>query len=203
MSILLYLSFILEQSTIMKKLFLGIIAFITACAGKSVKNKLEKADSIFDFTMNDIKGNPVSLKKYEGKVIVIVNVASKCGLTPQYKEIQAFYDTYKSKGVVVLGFPANNFLFQEPGSNNDIAQFCSLNYGVTFDMFSKIDVKGSNIHPLYQYLTQKSINGKIDADVSWNFQKFLVGKDGKVVASFSPRTKVTETEFLSAVDALL
>jgi glutathione peroxidase len=187
----------------MKKLFLGIIAFIAACAGKSVKNKLEKADSIFDFTMNDIKGKPVSLKKYEGKVIVIVNVASKCGLTPQYKEIQAFYDKYKSKGVVVLGFPANNFLFQEPGTNKDIEQFCSLNYGVTFDMFSKIDVKGSNIHPLYQYLTQKSINGKIDAEVSWNFQKFLVGKDGKIVASFSPRTKVTEAEFISAVDALL
>ena len=187
----------------MKKIFLAIITFLAAIACKGPKNKITKADSIFEFKMMDIHNKEISLKKYEGKIILIVNVASKCGLTPQYKDIQAFYEKYKDRGVVVLGFPANNFLFQEPGTDQEIEEFCTLNYHVSFDMFSKIDVKGPHIHPLYQYLTQKSINGKIDADVTWNFQKFLIGKDGKVVSSFSPKTKVTEVEFVTAVDSLL
>lgn len=187
----------------MKKVFLSFITFLATIVGATPKNKITKADSIFDFTMKDIKGHDVPLKKYEGKVVVIVNVASKCGLTPQYKDIQAFYEKYKDKGVVVLGFPANNFLFQEPGTNEEIEQFCTLNYHVTFDMFAKIDVKGHHIHPLYQYLTQKSLNQTIDAEVTWNFQKFLVGKNGKVVSSFSPKTKVTDEAFIKAVEALI
>lgn len=187
----------------MKKYYMAFLAFLATCGNKAPKQKVTHAESIYDFEVKDIKGNPLSLAKYKGKIVVIVNVASKCGLTPQYEGIQKFYEEYKSKDVVVLGFPANNFLFQEPGSDKDIEQFCTLKYHVTFDMFSKIDVKGSNIHPLYQYLTKKELNGKEDAEVSWNFQKFLVGKDGKLVKSFSPKTKVSDEEFLHAVDELV
>ena len=159
--------------------------------------------SVHDYTVKDIDGNDVSLSKYKGKVLVFVNTASNCGLTPQYKEIEAFYEKYKDKGVVVLGFPANNFMGQEPGSNKEIKQFCSTKFAVTFPMFLKISVKGSNMAPLYKYLTNKKANGSVDASVKWNFQKFLVDKNGKVVSSFSPTTTVTDEEFLKAVNALL
>lgn len=156
--------------------------------------------SIYDFTVKDIDENDVSLSDYKGKVLLIVNTASKCGLTPQYKELEELYQKYQDKGLVILGFPANNFMSQEPGSNTQIKQFCEANYGVTFPMFSKISVKGKDIHPLYQFLTQKSENGTINADVQWNFQKFLINKNGVVVASFSPKTTVTEEEFLKTLN---
>jgi glutathione peroxidase len=160
---------------------------------------METGKTIYDFTVNDIDGNPKSLADYKGKVVVIVNVASKCGLTPQYKDIEAFYQQWKDKGVVVLGFPANNFMGQEPGTAEQIKTFCSLNYGVTFPMFEKISVKGNDKHPLYQYLTKKDQNGWFEEEVSWNFQKFLINKEGKMIKSFSPRTSVTDKDFITAI----
>jgi glutathione peroxidase-family protein len=169
-------------------------------AGEKPSNMMlaEQTSNVYSFTMKDIDGKDVPLSKYKGKVLVMVNVASKCGLTPQYADIQAFYEKYKDKGVVVLGFPANNFLGQEPGSNSDIKSFCDSKYGVSFPMFSKISVKGKDIHPLYDYLTSAT-----KQNVSWNFQKFVVGKDGAVVQSFSPKTAVTDAEFISQIESLI
>lgn len=205
--------FVSKIKIIMKHLallFSMVILFsYTGCQGSgnestaSAQSTQQTVKDIYGFTMKDIDGNDVSLSKYKGKVVVIVNVASKCGLTPQYKDLQAFYEKYQTKGVVVLGFPANNFLSQEPGSDSEIKSFCTANYGVTFDMFSKISVKGKDIHPLYQYLTDKSVNGKMDAPVSWNFQKFVIGKDGVLVQSFNPRTPVTEAEFIELIEKLI
>jgi glutathione peroxidase len=155
--------------------------------------------SVYDYTLTDIDGKAVNLGNFKGKVLVLVNVASKCGLTPQYEQIESFYESWKDKNVVVLGFPANNFMGQEPGSNEEIKTFCSTKYGVTFPMFSKISVKGDDMHPLYQYLTKKELNGWHEGEVSWNFQKFLINKEGKLVKVFSPRTQVTSEEFLNGV----
>ncbi len=159
--------------------------------------------TIYQFTMQSIEGEDVSLEQYKGKVVLIVNVASKCGLTPQYKDLQALYDQKADKGLVILGFPANNFAGQEPGSDDEIATFCEKNYGVTFPMFSKISVKGDDMHPLYQFLTQKEMNGVSDSKVKWNFQKYLVSKDGKLVEVISPTTSVLEESVQSKIDALL
>ena len=158
---------------------------------------------VYDFTMKDIDGKDVSLGQYKGKVLLIVNVASLCGNTPQYKDIEALYEKYQSKGLVVLGFPANNFMSQEPGDNKEIKEFCTKEYAVKFPMFSKISVKGKDIAPLYTYLTQKSENGTLDAPVTWNFQKFLVSKNGQVITSFSPKTKVTETNVVAEIEKAL
>jgi glutathione peroxidase len=155
--------------------------------------------SVYDYTLTDIDGKAVNLGNFKGKVLILVNVASKCGLTPQYEQIESFYESWKDKNVVVLGFPANNFMGQEPGSNEEIKTFCSTKYGVTFPMFSKISVKGDDMHPLYQYLTKKELNGWHEGEVSWNFQKFLINKEGKLVKVFSPRTQVTSEEFLNGV----
>ncbi len=161
------------------------------------------AKSVYDFTMKDIDGKDVSLGRYKGKVLLIVNVASLCGNTPQYKDIEALYEKYKDKGLVVLGFPENNFMGQEPGSNDEIKKFCTSKYDVKFPMFSKISVKGKDIAPLFQYLTKKSENGVIDAPVQWNFQKFLVGKDGNVITSFAPKKQVTDADVVAAVEKAL
>lgn len=162
-----------------------------------------KHSSIHEFTMKDIDGNDVSLSQYKDKVVLIVNVASECGLTPQYEDLQAFYEKYKDRGLVILGFPANDFMWQEPGTEKEIKAFCTSKFHVTFPMFSKITVKGKKIHPLYKYLTMKSVNGLMDAPVKWNFQKFLIGKDGKLVNSFAPKTRVTEDEVEKAVLKLI
>ncbi len=159
--------------------------------------------TIYNFTVNDIDGKPVKLSDYKGKTILIVNVASKCGYTPQYEDLQAFYDKNKDKNFVILAFPANNFLSQEPGTDAEIKSFCSSNYGVTFPVFSKISVKGKDMAPLYQFLTEKSQNGVVDAPVKWNFQKFLIDKEGRVVTFFAPGTKVTDKEFLDVVAPFL
>ncbi len=181
---------------------MAIILFFNLCGAKNATPQ-NSYNSVHEITVKDIDGNEVKLDTFKGKVLVFVNVASKCGLTPQYAEIEAFYEKYKDIGVVVLGFPANNFLWQEPGSNHDVKQFCTLNYGVTFPMFSKISVKGRGMHDLYRYLTQKKQNKVIDAPVKWNFQKFLVDKQGKVVTSFSPTTLVTDPAFIKAVESEL
>ena len=159
--------------------------------------------TVYDFKVKDIDGREVSLSDYKGKVLLIVNVASLCGNTPQYKDIETLYKKYKSKGLVVLGFPANNFMGQEPGSNKEIKEFCTREYAVTFPMFSKISVKGSDIAPLYSYLTQKSENGVLDAPVKWNFQKFLIGRNGMVITSIGNRTSVNDESAMKAIEAAL
>ncbi len=155
--------------------------------------------SIYDFTMNDIDGAPVKLEQYRGQVVMIVNVASKCGFTPQYEGLQKLYSTYKDSGFVILGFPANNFLSQEPGTDAEIKNFCSMNFGVTFPMFSKISVKGSKQHPLYKYLTDKKTNPAHSGDISWNFSKFLIGRDGQIIGRFGSRTKPDDAGLVEAV----
>ena len=156
--------------------------------------------TVYDFNVHDIGGNEVNLSRYEGKVLLIVNVASKCGHTPQYEDLQATYDKYAEHGLEVLGFPANNFGNQEPGTNDEISSFCTQKYGVTFPMFSKISVKGTDMAPLYQYLTSKDENGVLNAPVKWNFQKFLVNEKGQVVKVFNPGERVTETKVVKAIE---
>ena len=148
--------------------------------------------------MNSIDGKPAPLSAFKGKVVLLVNVASKCGYTPQYSGLEALYQKYKDRGLVVVGIPANNFGGQEPGTNEEIATFCKRNYGVTFPMMSKVSVKGDDMAPLYRYLT--SAKG---GDVKWNFTKFLVGKDGGVIERFEPRVKPDAAELLSAIEQAL
>jgi len=153
--------------------------------------------SFYDFKVETITGEEVSLSMYKGKKIMVVNVASKCGLTPQYKELQALYQQYQEQNFVILGFPANDFLSQEPGSDEEIKQFCEINYGVTFPMMSKISVKGNDIHPLYEWLTNKEQNGVWSGSISWNFQKFLIDEQGNFVKSIGPRTSPLDDEIVN------
>jgi len=155
---------------------------------------------IYDFTMRDIDGKDVTVSAFKGKVLLIVNVASKCGFTGQYEGLQKLYTTYTNRGLVVLGFPANDFLRQEPGTDAEIKNFCTLTYGVTFPMFAKISVKGKDIHPLYAFLTSKESNPKFGGAISWNFNKFLIGRDGTVVGRFGSRTKPDDKELIAAVE---
>ncbi len=144
-------------------------------------------NSLHDFTVYDIYGDPFDLADLKGKKVLIVNTASKCGLTPQYEGLQNLYEQYGGDNFTIIGFPANNFANQEPGTNEEIAEFCTVNYGVSFPMMSKISVKGDDIHPLYQWLTEKSENGKFDAEVTWNFQKFMIDENGNIVDYAGPR----------------
>lgn len=145
--------------------------------------------SIYDFSAEKLEGGEQSLADYRGKVLLIVNTASKCGFTPQFEGLEKVFEEYKEKGLVVLGFPCNQFASQDPGSNNEIGEFCQRNYGVSFPMFAKIDVNGSDAHPLYKYLT-KEAKGILGSEaVKWNFTKFLVGKDGNVIDRYAPTTK--------------
>jgi len=148
--------------------------------------------SIYDITVKTIRGEEKSMADYKGKVLLIVNTASKCGFTPQYKELQELYDEYKDKGFEVLAFPCNQFGQQEPGSESEIERFCQLNYGVTFPMFAKVDVNGENAHPLFVYLTEKVPGILGTKAIKWNFTKFLVDKNGNVVSRFAPQTKPSE-----------
>lgn len=151
------------------------------------QNGVTKEKTLHDFTVKDINGNTFDLASLKGKKVLIVNVASKCGLTPQYDDLQALYTRYGDKKFVVIGFPANNFNNQEPGSNSEIKEFCTANYGVTFPMMEKISVKGEDQAPLYKWLTQKSENGVLDQEVTWNFQKFMVDEQGQLVDVALPR----------------
>jgi glutathione peroxidase len=159
--------------------------------------------SVLDFTMKSIDGLDVKLDSYSGKVLLLVNVASKCGYTPQYKGLESLYEKYKDQGLVVMGFPANNFLWQEPGSNDEIKTFCSTKYNVTFPMFAKISVKGSKIDPLYKFLTSKETNPEFAGGISWNFNKFLVDRSGKVVARFSSKDEPESVKVEQAVEQAL
>ncbi len=184
----------------MKKIiFLATIFSIIACKNQNqiVENESKVAkqekimntegQNIYSFSVEDIEGKRFNFIDLKGKKIMIVNTASECGLTPQYKELQELYDKYKNDNFVIIGFPANNFGSQEPGSNEQIATFCSKNYGVTFPMMSKISVKGSDMHPIYEFLTQKEQNGLEDSNVEWNFQKYLIGSNGQLEKVINPR----------------
>ncbi|MBK7725783.1 MAG: glutathione peroxidase [Dehalococcoidia bacterium] len=156
---------------------------------------------VLERTMTRLDGSEEDLSLYKGKVVMLVNVASKCGLTPQYKGLQALYDRYGQKGLVILGFPANDFMGQEPGTDEEIGQFCELNFGVTFPLFSKISVKGEAMHPLYREIT--TMPEPIGGDVLWNFQKYLLDKSGDVVRKIGPQTKPEDPEVSAAIEALL
>jgi glutathione peroxidase len=161
------------------------------------------ASSVHEFTMDALNGTPTPLANFKGKVLLVVNVASQCGYTYQYEGLQALYVKYKDQGLVVAGFPANNFGAQEPGSNAEIGAFCKSKFGVTFPMFSKISVKGSDKAPLYQFLTDKNANPKTGGEIPWNFTKYLVDRDGKVLARFDAPVEPESKELTSAIEAAL
>ncbi|HXX76839.1 MAG TPA: glutathione peroxidase [Nitrospiraceae bacterium] len=159
-----------------------------------------KTTSIYDFTMDDIDGKPVNLSQYRGKVLLVVNTASMCGNTPQYSELEKMYETYQEKGFEILAFPANNFGQQEPGTNQEIKNFCFTKYSLTFPLFSKISVKGDDKHPLYRYLTEQS---PFPGEVEWNFQKYLIDRSGNVVARYHHRTKPLSEEIVRGIETAL
>ena len=161
------------------------------------------ASNALEFTLNSIDGQPAPLAQYKGKVVMMVNVASQCGFTPQYAGLEALYEKYKDQGFVILGFPANNFGMQEPGTNEEIKTFCDRTYHVTFPMMSKVSVKGGDIAPLYQFLTDKSQNPKTGGEIGWNFTKFLIGPDGKVLARFDSAVEPDSPQVTSAVEKAL
>lgn len=163
---------------------------------------LTGASSIHEFTMNGIDGKPVALADYKGKVVLAVNVASKCGFTPQYEALEALYRKYRDRGFVVLGFPSNDFLWQEPGSNGEIADFCKRKYGVTFPMFAKVRVRGSDQAPIYGYLTDKNVHSH-GGMITWNFTKFLIDRNGRVIERFGPKTKPDSPEAVAAIEKAL
>ncbi len=159
--------------------------------------------SIYDFTMNSIDQQPVKLKSYKGKVVMVVNVASKCGFTPQYAGLEALYEKYKDRGFVIVGVPANNFASQEPGTNEEIKKFCSTKYNVTFPMMAKVSVVGDDKTPLYQFLTDKSENPQVGGEIKWNFTKFLFDRDGKPVARFEPAVTPDSPQVQTAIESAL
>jgi glutathione peroxidase len=158
-------------------------------------------ETIYQFKVKDLSGNDFDFATLKGKNILIVNTASECGLTPQYKDLESIYEKYNDKNFVIIGFPANNFGSQEPGSNKEIATFCQKNFGVTFPMMAKISVKGKDIAPIYEFLTQKSKNGLQDSDVEWNFQKFLINENGELEKVLSPRVLPTDPEIINWINS--
>ena len=156
--------------------------------------------SVYDFTLNSIEGQPTSLAKFRGKVVLLVNVASRCGFTPQYSALEKVYEAYKDRDFVIVGIPANNFGGQEPGSNQEIKTFCSTKYNVTFPMMAKVSVKGEDKTPLYQFLTDKSANPQTGGEIQWNFTKFLISPDGRPVARFEPQVTPDDPEVTSAIE---
>jgi glutathione peroxidase len=178
----------------MKLLFGTVLCALTAFATSS---------SVLDFTLNSIDGKPAPLSAYKGKVVLIVNVASKCGYTPQYSALESTYRKYKDQGLVVIGFPANNFMAQEPGTNSEIKQFCKNKYDVTFPMYAKISVKGDDQAPLYKFLTDKSTDPKNGGEIKWNFTKFLVGRNGEIVTRFEPAVTPDSSEVTTAIESAL
>jgi glutathione peroxidase len=181
----------------MRKLIL-VLMFCVACASLAAQPK-----NIYDFTMKSIDGQQVSLGSYSGKVVLLVNVASKCGYTPQYKGLEALYEKYKDRGLVIVGIPANNFAQQEPGTNEEIKQFCSSKYSVTFPMMAKVSVLGDDQTPLYSFLTGKKTDPQYAGDIKWNFTKFLFDRSGKPVARFEPAVTPDSPEVAAAIESAL
>lgn len=163
----------------------------------STKTKTMKKETIYSYKVNDLSGNEFDFASLKGKKILIVNTASKCGLTPQYKDLEAIYEKYKSNNFVIVGFPANNFASQEPGTNKEISEFCQKNYGVTFPMMEKVSVKGADMCAVYQFLTQKSKNGLQDSQVEWNFQKYLINEKGELEKVVLPQVLPTDAEIVN------
>ena len=161
-----------------------------------------QTNSIHQFKVKDINGQNFDMSSLKGKKVLVVNVASKCGLTPQYEQLQELYDKYKDTGFTIVGFPANNFLNQEPGSSSEIKAFCTENYGVTFLMMDKISVKGKDQSPIYQWLTEKSKNGILDSEVSWNFQKYMIDEDGKFVDFVAPKQSPMSDKIIKWIEAI-
>lgn len=176
----------------MKTILIACVAFLLSAS---------TTKTIYDFKVTDIDGNEFNLNSLQGKKVMIVNTASKCGLTPQYEELEKLYETYKDQNFTIIAFPSNDFMSQEPGSDEEIKDFCSKNYGVTFPVMSKIKVKGKKMHPLYKYLTTKNLNGLSDNSVKWNFQKYLIGKDGKLEKVIPPTTKPLDKEIVDWIKA--
>jgi glutathione peroxidase len=156
--------------------------------------------SIYEFKVEDLSGNTFDFASLKGKKILIVNTASKCGYTPQYEQLEAVYNKYKNKNLVIIGFPANNFMWQEPGTNAEIATFCKSKYGVTFPMMAKISVKGKDIHPIYQFLTQKKLNGVLDSKVEWNFQKYLINEKGQLEQVYMSGVKPNDEKIINWIE---
>jgi glutathione peroxidase len=173
------------------------------CVAMTAATGAAEPSSALNFEVKSIDGDAVKLADYEGKVVLIVNVASECGLTDQYSGLQGLYDKYKDKGLVVLGFPCNQFGSQEPGTEAEIKQFCSTKYKVTFPMFSKVDVNGADASPFYKFLTSQDAAPVGDGKISWNFEKFLIGRDGKVINRFSPRVAPSDAELVKAIEEAL
>jgi glutathione peroxidase len=189
----------------MKKLLATLLSAALLSLG-SFTLAAEKEGNVpaaLNFTMKRLNGKEQPLSAYQGKVVLIVNTASECGLTPQYEGLQALHKKYAGQGLAVIGFPANEFGKQEPGTNDEIATFCKANYGVEFDMFAKVVVKGEGICPLYQHLTSKETNGKFAGPIGWNFEKFLLGRDGDVVARFKPNVEPSDPAVIAAIEAEL
>lgn len=174
---------------------------VTKLQAVVVESELQDAEEIFQFQVADLYGEDFDFSKLKGKKIMVVNTASECGLTPQYEGLQKLYDTYKDKNFVIVGFPANNFGGQEPGSDQQIAAFCKENYGVSFPMMSKISVKGADMHEVYQFLTEKEKNGLQDSEVAWNFQKYLLNEQGQLEKVVSPKTLPTDAEIVNWIEA--
>ena len=182
-------------------LLIGVVIMIWGC-GKAVEVKKQE-ETALRFKMESLDGQEVDLAKYEGKVVMIVNVASKCGYTSQYEQLQALHEEYSEQGLAILGFPCNQFLGQEPGSSAEIRQFCRLNYGVTFDMFAKVDVKGQNACELFRLLTSLDTKPKGGGKIGWNFEKFILDRNGFVVARFGSGTKPDAPEVISIIETEL
>jgi len=186
-----------KSGLILPKFAVALLIFV---AGVSMSAAVK---SIYDFTLKSIDGQPVSLKQYHGKVVMLVNVASKCGFTPQYAGLEKLYETYKDKGLVIVGIPANNFAQQEPGTDAEIKKFCSNKYNVSFPMMSKVSVAGDDKTPLYVFLTDKSTDPKLGGEIKWNFTKFLFDRNGNPVARFEPNVTPESPEVIAAVEGAL
>ncbi len=183
------------RETKMKKLFV-----LLALLGTTL---MAAEKTVYDFTLNSIEGQTTPLASFKGKVVLLVNVASRCGFTPQYAGLEALYEKYKDRGFVIVGIPANNFGAQEPGSNQEIKTFCTSKYHVTFPMMAKVSVKGGDITPLYAFLTDKAANPKTGGEIGWNFTKFLIGPDGKVIARFDSEVEPDSKDLTSAIEKAL
>jgi glutathione peroxidase len=182
----------------MNMILFGLFGLFTMNKVTKIEKQQTPPESIYEIQIQTLDGSVLDLSQYKGKKLLIVNVASKCGLTPQYEELQQLHDQYGDK-VTIVGVPCNQFMNQEPGSSEEIAEFCSKNYGVTFQLTEKVDVKGKEQHPLYQWLTKKEKNGVQDSDVSWNFQKYLIDEEGKLKVVFSPRTTPMSAEVIDQI----
>ena len=188
------------RSSVIIAVALSAGLLVQSAVGQEKGDQVVQTSPLYSFTVESIDGSPVPLSTYKGEVLLIVNVASFCGYTPQYEDIEAVYEMYKDKGFRVLAFPANNFGNQEPGTNEEIKEFCTSKYDVTFDLFSKISVKGEDQHPLYRYITTESA---VPGEVKWNFQKYLVDRSGNIVAMYPSKVKPTDDEFVSKLEELL